>query len=72
VSATAPQQRIGAHEILQLNELIRMEAMSVQQMQAMLPMISDPELKQLLSTCVQTGKTHANALVDFCKLHNLA
>lgn len=72
MSATATQQRIGAHELLQLQELIRMESMGVQQVQAMLPMISDPEFKQLMTTCVETGKAHVNALVDFCKLHNLA
>jgi len=71
LSAVASQQQLSAHEMLQLNELIRMESMDVQKVQAMLPMIADPELRQQLNTCVQTGRAHVKALVDFCHAHGL-
>lgn len=71
MTATATQQQISVHETLQLNELIRIESMETQKVQAMLPMIGDPDLRQQLNACVQTGQAHVKALVDFCKAHNL-
>lgn len=60
------------HEKLVLNEVIRTEAADVQKVQAMLPMIGDPELRQLLEGCVTSGKAHVRTLVDFCHKHNVA
>lgn len=54
-------------ETLQLNELIRVEAMELQKVQAMMPLIADADLKQELSGCVQTAQTHLKALVEFTK-----
>lgn len=71
MSAVAAPQRVTVHETLQLNELIRIEAAEVQRVQAMLPMIADPELKQQLNACLQTGRAHLKALVDYCRSHNM-
>lgn len=59
------------HEILQLNELIRMESTSLQKLQAMLPMIGDEELRGELSNTAQKGTTHLKALVAFCQTQGL-
>lgn len=59
------------HEILQMNELLRLESGEVQKMQALLPMVSDPELRSEISACIQTGSAQVKALVDLCKQHQL-
>ncbi len=60
---TTVTAKMTAHEMLSLNELIRMESMEVQKVQAMMPMISDPELRGEFSSCTQTAKNHLKALV---------
>lgn len=60
-----------AHEMLHINELIRLEASDTQKIQSMLPMIGNPELRQLFQECVQTGQAHTRAMVDYCKTHQL-
>ncbi|HWI60207.1 MAG TPA: hypothetical protein VNT75_00070 [Symbiobacteriaceae bacterium] len=60
------------HEMLQITELLRLESTDVQQMQAMLPMVADPELRTEISNCIQTGTTHVKALVAFCQSQQLA
>ena len=71
MSAIAPQQKVSVHEMLQLNELIRLESGDVQKTKAMLPMISDPDLRQQLNACLQTGQAHVKALVDYCRTHQI-
>jgi hypothetical protein len=60
------------HETLQFNELVRMEAMEVQKLQAMLPMIGDDTLRAEVATCIQNGTVALKSLVDFCKTNQLA
>ena len=59
------------HEKLVLNEVLRTEAADVQKIQAMLPMIGDQELRQLLEGCVATGQAHVRTLMDFCQKYNV-
>lgn len=67
MAGAGQQQPLTVREKLELNELIRMESMEVQKVQAMLPMIGDADLKAELSGCVQTATAHVKALVEFCK-----
>lgn len=59
------------HETLQFNELVRLEAMDVQKLQAMLPMIGDDDLRSEVATCIQNGTNTVKTLVDFCKANQL-
>lgn len=59
--------QLTVHETLQLNELVRMESGDVQKLQAILPMVSDAELRQEISSCIQAGSSHVKALVDLSK-----
>lgn len=61
-----------AREMLELNELLRMETVEVQKMQAMLPMIGDEDLRREMNNCIQTDTAHIKAMVDFCKANQLA
>jgi hypothetical protein len=65
-------QKPTVHEMLQLNELIRVESMEVQKVNAMLPLIGDADLRSELETCAQEGTTHLRALVDYCKSQGIA
>lgn len=60
------------HEKITLHEMIRMETVEVQKIRAMMPMIADPEMRQLFENCSTTGQAHLRALVDFCKATQLA
>jgi hypothetical protein len=60
------------HEMLQFNELLRMQSTEVLKMQAMLPMLSDPDLRQEVQACVQADSAQVKAIVDFCKTEKLA
>lgn len=55
---------LTTHEQLSLHELIRMESMTIQQTQAMMPMIADEDLRREMTSCLQTGKAHLKTLVD--------
>jgi hypothetical protein len=35
-------------------------------------MLSDPDLRQEVQTCVSTSSAHAKALLDFCQANGLA
>lgn len=63
---------VTTHEMLQINELLRMESTEVQKMQAMLPMISDADLRSEVESCIQTATNHTKALLAFCKTNQLA
>jgi predicted metal-dependent hydrolase len=58
--------------MLQMGELLRMQATEVQKLKAMMPMLSDPDLRQEVQTCVSTSSAHAKALLDFCQANGLA
>lgn len=58
-------------EQVQLSMLIKSEATALQQSQAILPMIADPELRQQVESCVQTSKAHLTALLSYSKQHQL-
>ena len=55
------------HELMKLNELIRTEAVELQKLAPVLPMIGDAELREHLEGCLNTGKAHLKALVGFCR-----
>lgn len=71
MTTTATRVKVTAHEKLQLQELFRMETAGVQKAQATLPMVSDPDLRQELETCLQTGRAHLKAMVAFCRENQL-
>lgn len=58
-------------EKVQLSHLMESEAVGIQKSQAMLPMLADPQLRQQVEACMQTGKVHLGALLTFSKEHNL-
>ncbi|MFZ5813698.1 MAG: hypothetical protein ACOY93_00160 [Bacillota bacterium] len=58
-------------EQVQLATLLQSEAVALRKIQAMQPVISDPELRQQVQTCIQTGKNHLTALMSFGKEHRL-
>lgn len=60
------------HELLIINELLRMESAEVQKLQAMLPMVADADLRSEITSCVQTGSDHVKALLQFCQSNQLA
>jgi hypothetical protein len=64
-------QKPTEHELLQLQELLRVETMEIQKTQAILPMIGDADLRQELSACLQTGTAHVKALVNYCQTQQL-
>lgn len=59
------------HEMLQFNELIRIQAAEVLKMQAMAPMVSDPDLTAEIQACINTDSGHVKALVDYVKANQL-
>lgn len=71
MTMTATRVKVTEHEKLQLQELIRMETAGVQKAQATLAMVSDQDLRQELTTCLQTGKAHLKAMVAFCQENQL-
>ncbi|MDF2629603.1 MAG: hypothetical protein K0R39_3434 [Symbiobacteriaceae bacterium] len=64
--------KVTAHEMLEINELLRMESTEVLKMQAMLPMIADADLRQEMESCITTATHHTQALVKFCQANQLA
>lgn len=71
MAMTATRVKVTAHEKLQMQELIRMETAAVQKAQATLAMVSDPELRQEMTTSLHTGKEHLKCLLDFCRENQL-
>jgi hypothetical protein len=55
------------HEMLQFNELIRAQSTEVQKMQAMAPMVADPDLRQEIEACISADSAQVKALVDYAK-----
>lgn len=64
--------KVTTHEMLEINELLRMESTEVQKMQAMLPMVADGDLRGEIQSCIQAATQHTQALVKFCKENQLA
>ena len=60
------------HEMIQINEMLRMESTDVQKLQAVMPMVSDPDLRQEIGSCIENGSSRVKMIVDFCKEHGLA
>lgn len=60
------------HELLSLNELIRVQSTEVQKLQAMLPMIAEADLRSEIQSCIQSGTSHVKQLVDFVKTSQVA
>jgi hypothetical protein len=60
------------HELAHVNELLRLECCDVLHTSNTLSTVQDPELKQLLQTCAQSGQAHIEALVNWCSAHNVA
>lgn len=60
------------HEMLQMGELLRTQSAEVQKLKAMMPMLSDPDLRQEVQSCISTSSGHAKALLDFCQSAGLA
>ena len=58
MSTLTQTQGLTTHEMLILNELIRLESGDVQKTKSMLAMVSDPDLRQQLTACLQTGQAH--------------
>ena len=71
MSTMTQSQEMTAHEMLLLNELIRLESGDVQKTKSMLAMVSDPDLREQLTACLQTGQAHVRALHDFCRARGL-
>ncbi|HYF81090.1 MAG TPA: hypothetical protein VD973_28590 [Symbiobacteriaceae bacterium] len=64
--------KVTTHEMLEINELLRMESTEVQKMQALLPMVADADLRQEIEACISTATHHTQALVKFCQANQLA
>ncbi|MBY6275598.1 hypothetical protein [Symbiobacterium thermophilum] len=71
MSTLTQTEPLTAHELLLLNELIRLESGDVQKTKSMLAMVSDADLRQQLTGCLQTGQAHVRALHDFCRARGI-
>lgn len=60
------------HEVLHLNETLRLEALGVQQARVVAGMIGDDELRSQVENCVGMGKAHTKALLEFVRTNQIA
>jgi hypothetical protein len=65
------QQQPAPHELLHVNELLRIHSCDVEHTVNTLSTVQDPQLRQLLQTCAQTGRQHIQDLMAWCTAHNV-
>ena len=63
--------KVTEAEQVALSSMLQAEVVAVRQIQAILPMVADQEMRQEIEACIQTGKTHISALLAFSKEHYL-
>lgn len=63
--------KVTEAEQVALSSMLQAEVVAVRQIQAILPMVADQEMRQEIEACIQTGKTHISALLSFSKEHHL-
>lgn len=68
---TTTTTRLTEAERVHLSAMLQAEAVGVRQLQAILPMVADQEMRQELEACIQTGKTHLGTLLAFSQQHHL-
>lgn len=60
-----------AVEQAELSAMLQAEVVALRQVQAILPMIADQEMREQMEACIQTGKTHLHSLLAYSHTHHL-
>jgi hypothetical protein len=64
----AGTRKITAHEMLQINEALRIEAAEVEKLMSILSMMTDTGIRQEIEACIEAGRRHIDHLTALTQL----